>query len=48
MSLFDGESRSTNVVAKTDCNLFEIRSNDFFEIVRKSPSVSMEIIKKKI
>ena len=33
MSLFDGEKRSTNVVAKTDCNLFEIRSYDFFDII---------------
>jgi len=46
MSLFDGEGRSTNIVAKTSCNLFEIRSNDFYEIIRKYPSVSLAIIKK--
>ena len=46
MSLFDGEKRSTNVVAKTDCNLFEIRSSNFFDIIKKSPNVSLEIIKK--
>ena len=46
MSLFDGEGRSTNIVAKTECRIIEIRSNDFFEIARKYPSVSLEIIKK--
>lgn len=46
MSLFDGEGRSTNIVAKTDCSLLEFRKEDFFELVRKHPSVSMEIIKK--
>ena len=46
MSLFDGEGRSTNIVAKSDCKVFEIRKNDFVNIVNNSTEVSMEIIKK--
>lgn len=46
MSLFDGEGRSTNIVAKSACKLFELRKNVFVEIVNNSPEVSMEIIKK--
>ncbi|MCP4755330.1 MAG: cyclic nucleotide-binding domain-containing protein, partial [Proteobacteria bacterium] len=40
MALLTGESRTADVIAQTDCSLFEITKDDIAPILKKRPAVA--------
>lgn len=45
MALLDGLNRSANVIAMEDSKLFIIQRNEFLDLLRKFPDVSIELLK---
>ena len=44
MSIIDGESRSANVLAQENCELYAIRSNDFLNILKNNFDISFALM----
>ena len=45
LSLLDAETRSATATAKTDCFLFKIDQEPFYELIESRPEVAMGFIK---
>jgi CRP/FNR family cyclic AMP-dependent transcriptional regulator len=45
LSLLDAETRSASATAKTDCLLFKIDQEPFYELIESRPEVAMGFIK---
>lgn len=45
LSLLDAETRSATATAKTDCFLFKIAQEPFYELIESRPEVAMGFIK---
>lgn len=45
LSLLDAETRSASATAKTDCFLFKIDQEPFYELIESRPEVAMGFIK---
>lgn len=44
MSIFDGESRSANVVALEDSEVFILKRSDFIDLLQKHPEVAITLL----
>ena len=44
MSLLDGESRSANVIALSDSEVFILKRQDFLEIIHKNPQIAITLL----
>jgi CRP/FNR family transcriptional regulator, cyclic AMP receptor protein len=44
VALLDGQTRSADVVAMTDCELFVIERRDFLPLVREEPEIALKMI----
>ncbi|MFW5775333.1 MAG: cyclic nucleotide-binding domain-containing protein [Chitinivibrionales bacterium] len=44
MSLFDAEVRSASVIAKTDCVLLRIMSENMQDVLQEYPSIAIELL----
>jgi len=44
MSLLDGESRSANVIALSDCEVFILKRDDFLEILKNTPQIAITLL----
>ena len=44
MSLLDGESRSANVIALSDCEVFILKRDNFLNILKSSPQIAITLL----
>ena len=44
MSLLDGESRSANVIALSDCEVFVLKRDKFLDILKSSPQIAITLL----
>ena len=44
MSLLDGESRSANVIALSDCEVFVLKRDKFLAILKSSPQIAITLL----
>jgi len=44
MSIFDGESRSANVIALEDSEVFVLKRGDFLELLEKHPKIAIALL----
>lgn len=44
MSLLDGESRSANVIALSDCEVFILKRDDFLNILKNTPQIAITLL----
>ena len=44
MSLLDGESRSANVIALSDCEVFVLKRDNFLNILKSTPQIAITLL----
>jgi len=44
MALLDGESRSANVIALSDCEVFILKRDDFLDIIKSNPKIAITLL----
>ena len=44
MSLLDGESRSANVIALSDCEVFILKRDNFLSIIKSTPQIAITLL----
>lgn len=44
MSLLDGESRSANVIALSDCKVFILKRDNFLSIIKSTPQIAITLL----